>query len=288
MEKNNELTALLHLIDDPDQEVFHAVSEKIVGYGKPVIPNLEHLWETSPDQQVQERIEMLIHRLHFRDLAEDIREWNLAGHHDLTVGSLLVSKFQYPELASSPVLLEIEKIRRNIWLELNNYLTPLEQISIVTSILYSYYGIKGSEISYQEPNDFLLSKLIETKRGNQAAVGILYLLLCEVLDIPVRAIHIPRQFIIAYFKPGYSAENLDDPFNQIGFFIDPSSGQAFTHHDVENYFKRIATEPAPAYFRPATNKMVIKRLLEEFSNCFNAGKDTYKKTGLLELASLLD
>ena len=288
MENNKELNALLHLIDDPDQEVFHAVSEKIVDYGKPIIPNLEHLWETSPDQQVQERIEMLIHRLHFRDLTEDIREWNLSGHHDLTLGSLLVAKFQYPELSSSPVLLEIEKIRRNIWLELNNYLTPLEQINIVTSILYSYYNLKGGEINCQEPGEFLLNKLLETKRGNQLSIGILYLLFCEARDIPVRAISIPRQFIIAYFKPGYSTENLNDPFSQIGFFIDPSSGQAFTHNDVENYFKRIAMPPSPDYFKPVPNKVVIRRLLEEFSNCFTADKDTYKKTGLLELASLLD
>ena len=76
--------------------------------------------------------------------------------------------------------------------------------------------------------------------------------------------------------------------SQIGFFIDPSSGQAFTHNDVENYFKRIAMPPSPDYFKPVPNKVVIRRLLEEFSNCFTADKDTYKKTGLLELASLLD
>src|SRR6185369_5421090 len=118
METNNEIAALLHLIDDPDEEVFDAVSQKIVDYGKPIIPNLEHLWETTPDAGIQVRIEMLIHRLHYRDLAEDIRQWGISGHHDLMLGALLVSKFQYPELTTTPVLQEIEKIRRNIWLEL--------------------------------------------------------------------------------------------------------------------------------------------------------------------------
>ena len=288
METNTEISALLHLLDDPDEEVFEAVSTKIVDYGKPIIPNLEHLWETTPDEPTQERIEVLIHRLHYRDLAEDFRQWNVSGHHDLTLGALLTCKFQYPEMATAPVMQEIEKVRRNIWLELNNYLTPLEQINIVTSILYSYYGLKGNETNYKEPNEFLLHKTLEAKRGNQVSNGILYLLLCEMLDIPVRAINLPKQFIIAYFKYGYSDEQLLNPVEKIEFFIDPTSGQVFTHKDVDNYFKRISVPPIDHYFKPQKNKDVIKQLLEEFSKCFSGEKDIYKQAELMDLVKLLD
>lgn len=288
MENNKEISALFVLIDDPDEEVFDAVSQKIVDYGKPIIPNLEHLWETTPDEQTQLRIELLIHRLHYRDLTEDFRQWNVSGHHDLMLGSLLTSKFLYPDLSITPVKQEIEKVRRNIWLELNNYLTPLEQINIVTSILYSYYGLKGNETNYKEPNEFLLHRTIEAKRGNQISNGILYLLLCELLDIPVRAISIPKQFVIAYFKPGYSEENLPNPFHKIEFFIDPTTGQVFTHQDVENYFKRISVPPVGTYFRPQSNKKVIRLLLEEFGKCFTSEKEMYKQKELLDLAMLLD
>jgi hypothetical protein len=287
MESNKVISALLHLIDDPDQEVFEVVSDKIVDFGKPIIPNLEHLWETTPDEQTQERIELLIHRLHFRDLTEDIRQWNVSGHHDLLIGALLVSKFQYPDLSTAPVLKEVEKIRRNIWLELNNYLTPLEQINIVTSILYNYYGLKGTEINHKEPNEFMLHKTLEAKRGNQISNGLLYLLLCELLDVPVRAVNVPGQFVLAYFKPGYSSENLADPFEHIDFFIDPSTGQVFTHQDAENYFRRIGVQPGSDFFLPRKNKQVIRQLIEEFSKCFTE-KDNYKQKELAELAGLLD
>src|SRR5687767_4579495 len=211
METNKEISALFTLIDDPDEEVFVAVSDKIIDYGKNIIPNLEHLWETTPDEDVQGRIEILIHRLHYRDLTEDFRQWSVSGHHDLMLGALLVSKFQFPDLSTTPVLQEIEKVRRNIWLELNNYLTPLVQINIVTRILYSYYGLKHSETNYQESNEFLLHKVLEAKHGNQISNGIPYLILCELLDIPVKAIGVPKQFVIAYFKPGHSEENLPNP-----------------------------------------------------------------------------
>lgn len=288
METNKEISALLTLIDDPDEEVFGLVSDKIADYGSNIIPNLEHLWETTPDEETQERIELLIHRLHYGDLLEDFRQWNLSGHHDLMLGAMLTAKFQYPDVSTAPVVQEIEKIRRNIWLELNNYLTPLEQINIVTSILYSYYGLKGSETNYKEPNEFLLHKTLETKRGNQVSTGVLYLLLCELLDIPVRAINIPKQFIIGYFKPGYSDENIAEPLHKIEFFIDPTSGQVFTQQDVENYFKRIDVTPVPDYFRPRKNKEVIQQLLEELGKCFDTDKDRHKQKELNDLVSLLD
>ncbi|HEY0059440.1 MAG TPA: transglutaminase family protein, partial [Flavisolibacter sp.] len=182
MRDNKEISALLTLIDDPDDEVFGVVSEKIVGYGKSIIPNLEHLWENTVDEELQERIELLIHRLHFTDLKEDFRQWNVSGHHDLMLGSLLVAKFQYPDLATAPVLLEIEKLRRNIWLELNNYLTPLEQVRVVTGILYGYFGLKGSEVVHANINEFFLHKVLESKRGNQVGNALLYLILCDLLD----------------------------------------------------------------------------------------------------------
>ncbi len=288
METTRELSALFTLIDDPDEEVFGAVSEKIIDYGKNIIPSLEHLWETIPDQHVQHRIELLIHRLHYRDLCEDFRQWNIAGHHDLMLGALLACKFHYPDLTSTAVLQEVEKIRRNIWLELNNYLTPLEQVNIITSILYSYYGLKGGEINLQESNEFLLHKVLEAKRGNQLSNGILYLVLSELLDIPVKAINIPRQFVLAYFKPGYSDENLQNPQDKIEFFIDPTNGQVFTQKDVSSYFKRITTDPVDDYFKPQNNKWVIRRLLLETSKCFEDEKNLYKQKELQDLANLLD
>jgi regulator of sirC expression with transglutaminase-like and TPR domain len=288
MEPTKEISALLNLIDDPDEEVFGAVSNRIVGFGRTIIPNLENLWELTPDQQIQERIELIIHRLHYTDLVEDFRQWNLAGHHDLLVGSLLVAKFQFPELITSPVLLEVEKIRRNIWLELNNYLTPLEQVRIITGILYSYHSLKGTEIAYSDINEFLLNKILESKKGNQLSNGILYLILCDLLDIPVKAIGVPRQFVLAYFKQGYNNELSSNQLDKVEFFIDPTSGMVFTHKDIENYFKRISVPLVDSYFKPLNNKMVIQHLLEEASKCFDNEKEYYKKEEMQIIVKLLD
>ena len=290
MQENKEIKALFHLIDDPDKEVFISVSDRIVSYGRGIIPNLENLWENTISEDVQERIEVLIHKLHYTDLTEEFHHWKKSSSRDLLTASLLVSRFQYPDLASTQVLQEVEKLRRNIWLELNNYLTPLEQVNVLTSILYNYYGLKGVEVGYQHPEEFLINKLIETKRGNAIANGVLYLMLSQLLDIPVKAINIPKQFVLAYIKPEYSDDTFSHeiPMNRIEFFIDPTSGQVFTHKDVENYFKRISVPPVASYFKPISHGRIIQTMLEEFSKCFEDDKSAYKQKELIQLAALLN
>jgi regulator of sirC expression with transglutaminase-like and TPR domain len=288
MEENKEISALFHLIDDPDEEVFNVVSTRIIDLGKGIIPNLENLWENTIREDVQERIELLIHRLHYRDLTEEFQQWNKNIHQDMLTGAMLVARFQYPELVTAQVYQEIEKLRRNIWLELNNYLTPLEQVNVLTSILYNYFNLRGTEVAYQQPEEFLINKQLESKRGNTIANGILYLILSELLDVPVRAINIPRQFVLGYFKSDYDfSRHTENPMYKTEFFIDPLSGQVFTHKDVENYFKRINVPPVASYFKPMSNKRVIQTLLEEFSKCFEDEKSKYKQAELLALAEII-
>ena len=274
MKANKEISALLHLIDDPDEDVYNTVSNKIISFGKDIIPNLEHLWESTSNEEIQERIELLIHRLHYRDLTNDFTEWAV-NDADLLEGALLVARYHYPDMDTTLVHQEIEKLRRNTWLELNNYLTPIEQINV--------------EFAYNNPDDYLINKTLESKKGNALSNGIIYIALCELLDIPVRAINIPRQFIMGYFDPQHDLLNpVGHASEKINFYIDPLNGQMYSHKDVEAYFKRISVPPVASYFRQLSNKRIIQYLLEELSKCFDNDRNRYKMDELLLLANLLE
>ncbi len=288
MEETREISALFHLIDDPDEEVFGSVSDRIISFGKGIIPNLENLWENTPVDTVQERIELLIHRLHYRDLTEEFNNWKTQSEPDLLSGAILVAKYLYPELSTTAVYAEIDKMRRNIWLELNSYLTPLEQTNVITTILYNYYNLKGNEIKYNEPNEFLINKVLDGKRGNAVSNGIIYLILADLLDVPIKAINIPRQFILAYFEMDYNWQSPSNPSHTIQFYIDPMTGNIFTHKEVETYLKRIAVASTASYFKPLSKKRIIQFLLQELAKCFTEDKDEYKKQELLILADSID
>ncbi len=287
MIENEEIKALFHLIDDPDEEVFSTVSDRLISFGRGILPNLENLWENTYDESLQKRIEMVIQRLHFRDLKDDLLKWKESPT-DLLHGAMLVSKYINPELNLTPTLQEVEKIRRNVWLELNSYLTPLEQIGVISGILFSYYKFRGNEVSYEIPEDFLIHKLIENKRGNALSNGILYTALCQILDVPVTPINIPRQFILAYFSDEYDYESFKKRNTErLNFFIDPLNGQVYSQKDVDNYFKRISVSPQSSYYEKLGNKRIVQYLLEEIAKCYTNPANSYKGRDLLQLAKLL-
>ncbi len=285
-----EITALLTLIDDPDEEVYQTVHARLMSFGTPVIPELESLWENTYNESVQERIEMVIHRIHFGELKKEFELWT-KQESSLLHGAMLVAKYQYPEIQSLKALQEIERMRRNLWLEMNNFITPIEQVKIVESILYNYYKLQGGEVNHKQVDDFMIHKVIERKKGNTLTNGILYLILAEMLDIPVKAIKVPRQYILGYFSHSAlfnKSYETGEAKDKIKFFVDPNAGIAFSHKDLDQYFSRIHQESKNDYFKPLDNKAIIRMLLQELSSCFPGLKNKYKKVDISELIQLID
>ena len=287
MPTNNEINALLTLVDDPDNEVFDTVAEKLLNYGRDIIPKLEQLWEVTIDESVQERIEYLIHRVHFQDLQKDFFEWGNSRQPELLRGAILVAKYQFPDMNVPAILKQFDQIRRNIWLELNNYLTPLEQINVFNSILYNYYKLQGHELTERDPKYFFINQVLESKQGNTYSIGVLYLALCELLDIPIFAVDIPRQFVFAFIdslQPFYSS---DEPVQQIQFFVDPLNGMVYTQKDVDVYLRKINATEKEKYFSPLQTKQVIYKMLEELNLCYKYKREEQKADEIAQLMSLL-
>jgi transglutaminase superfamily protein len=288
MQSNKEITALLRLIDDPDDEVFDTVASKLFHYGKEIIPNLEQLWEVTADEAVQERIELLIHRVHFHDLQHDFVEWSKTKQPELLRGAILVARFQFPDLNVPAILTQFDQIRRNIWLELNNYLTPLEQVNVFNSILYSFYKLSGHELTEREPRYFFINQVLESKQGNAYTIGLLYLALAEMLDVPIFAVDVPRQFIFAYIDTLQSFFSSDkDRIQQIQFYVDPISGVVYTQKDVDTYLRKINAHDKESYFKTMNTKRVIYKMLEELSLCYRYRREDHKADEIQQLMQLI-
>jgi len=288
MQQNKEINALLKLIDDPDDEVFDTVADKLLNYGKEIIPNLEQLWEVTVDEILQERIELLIHRVHFQDLQQDFLDWSRSKHPELLRGAILIAKFQFPDLNVPALLSQFDQIRRNIWLELNNYLTPLEQVNVFNSILYNYYKLQGHELTERDPKFFFINQVLESKQGNAYSLGILYLALCELLDIPIFAVDIPRQFVFAYIDTlhHFFAQE-SEGVQQIQFFIDPITGMVYTQKDVDTYLRKINAHEREHYFTPILAKRIIFKMLEELSLCYRYRREEQKADEIQQLMRII-
>jgi hypothetical protein len=284
-----QISALLQLIDDPDEEVYGTVSEELLHYGRAVIPRLEQLWEATEDEDVQERIETLIHRVHFTDLQEEFMEWARSPAPEILRGAILVARYQFPDLNVAAVINQFDKIRRNIWLELSPYMSPLEQINVFNSILYSYCKLQGAELTEREPKHFFINQVLDSKQGNVYSLGVLYLALAELLDVPIFAVDVPRQFVFAYIDTlrSFMAVDEDDVVQQIQFYIDPTNGSVYTQKDVDTYLRKINALDRDLYFVPMTAKRVIWKMLEELALCYRYRREEAKAEEIEQLMRVI-
>lgn len=118
MLNEKEIQALITLLDDSDPEVFEQVEERLVAYGVEVIPVLEQSWEQSLDIVLQQRIEELIHKIQFQQVAHNLQTWAISGAFDILQGFITVSKYQYPAFDEQKIINQIEAIKRDAWIEL--------------------------------------------------------------------------------------------------------------------------------------------------------------------------
>lgn len=288
MHASRELKALLRLIDDPDSEVFAAITDRMIELGSGIIPHLEYLWEGTACIETQEKVENLIHKVQFTELNREMLEWSGSPYHDLLFGSILAAKYQYPQLHTTPLLQEIDKIKRNIWLELNDFLTPLEKANIMSKMLYGYYKIQSNELTYSNADDFFLNKVIEKKQGNAVSIGILYQIMADLLDINASIISIPKQIIIAYYHSDfYAADSLADHRDYIQFYVDACNGNAYSYSDIKKYLQANKLKPQEEYFKPMSHKRIVQVLLEEIGKCFYYPQVQYKQKEVETLVTLL-
>lgn len=273
-EINKELAALVNLIDEPDDTIYKQIRDRILSYGIDAIPYLEKAWENNLMPLAQKRIEVLIHKIQFKNLCEDLNNWYSLGGANLLMGYMLVSKYQYPSFDEQKVKKDLERIKQNIWLELNASLTAFEKIHVFNRIFFaeSKFGAEKQQ-EVNSPLMYYLNYTLETRKGNHLSLGLVYLIIAGLAELPVYGVNLPGHFILAYMDEHKRIPGMPLSEAEVLFYISPYfKGTFFTHNEIDAFLKQRNTEPQYSYYRPCNNISIIKRLLRELA-------DSYKNTG---------
>lgn len=269
------LDALISLLDDPDAEAFRHVRDTLSSLGPMVVQPLEAAWENAFNPVMQHRIEELVHQIQMDQLYKEFKEWVSGGAKDLFTGYSLITRFQYPDLDQVKIQSRMENIIRDIWLELNNNLTPLEKVKVVNHIIFLVYKYSGDSSSQPTPEHFFLNILLESRQGTPLSLGILYQIAAQRLNLPIHGIDLPRHYVLAYTNklPEGNAAGVDAI--EVQFYINPfAKGAVFSRKELGEYLKQIGEEPEARYYLPCTNKTTLIRLIEELQDAYrNSGKE---------------
>ncbi len=257
-----EINALISLLDDPDEKVFQQIREKTLSLGYDVIPALENAWENSFDTVLQQRIENIIHKIQFDRIKRDMQEWSLSGMQDLLTGALLIARYQYPDLDEYQVRKYLEQIKQDIWLELNNNLTALEKVRVMNHILFDVHGFSGNTTNYHAPQNSFINNVLESKKGNQVSLSIIYAVIAQDLHIPIYGVNLPEHFVLAYVDQHPAMPGITNDPERVLFYINTfSRGAVVSKKEIDAFIRQQRLDPKEEYYTPCSNLTIIKRLL---------------------------
>src|ERR1700761_2818157 len=284
MINTTEVNSLIRLLDDPDPEIYNHVHEKLLSYGSEAIGYVESAFEQAFDAIQQERIANLVHEIQFGIVKNDLQLWNQSGAFDLLQGILIINRYQYPDLDEQKIINQIEAIKRDIWIQMMNEASPVEQIKLINHVFYHIHGFSGNTANHQDPQNSYISQVMETKKGNQILLAIIYSIIAQKLDIPVHGVNLPQHFILAYLD-----ESEETEFDSgILFYINAfNKGFIFGRRDVDMFLKQLNLSYDKQFYEPCSNTEIIKRVLRNLISSYEHLGSAEKVDELNELLLLL-
>jgi len=280
-----EINSLIKLLDDPDREIYEHIHDKILSYGGEVIEYLESAWEQAFDPIQQERIADLVHEIQFRLVKDELKLWYHGGAFDLLQGALIINKYQYPDLDEQKVINQIEAIKRDIWLQMIYDSSPAEQVKLINHVFYNIHGFSGNTANHQDPQNSYLNQVLETKKGNQISLAIIYSIIAQKLDIPVYGVNLPQHFILAYVD-----ETMETEFEGgVLFYINAfNKGFIFGRRDVDMFLKQLNLKAEKQFYEPCSNADIVRRILRNLISAYENLGSTDKVAELNELLDIVN
>ncbi|MDP2335462.1 MAG: transglutaminase family protein [Bacteroidota bacterium] len=285
----HKLDSLITLLDDPDDSVFYLVLEEILKEDTSIVDRLEHIWETSMDELVQKRIEFIIRQIQLNDTKAKIKKWASQKTLDLFDGFFLISRYQYPELKLKPILVQLENIRKDIWLEFRNSLTSLEKITILNHIFFDHYQFTIDLINPESSQNCYLNRVLDSRRGNPVSITIIYTLVARSLNLPVHYIDFKKNPLVGYFDKDISRlVHGNENGNQVLFYVDPSNKGAIIGPKEVDYIQQTTDQAEKEKLTQACpDRTIIKRLIETLISAYDQAGALEKVYYLNEIVEIL-
>lgn len=260
---DNELKALISLLDDEDPEVVEHVEQRIRQIGGQMIPLLETEWEGSFNSALQKRIEELIHDLQYESVLERMRDWKNGGAMDLLEGLWIVATYQYPDLSLAKLRQDVEQLFYDVWVDFKADMHPDEQIKAMNTAFFSKLKFAPNTKHFHSPANSMINQVLETRRGNPITLCVLYMLIARRLNLPVYGVNLPNLFVLTYKNSG------------VQFYINVfNRGLVFTTKDIDQYIDQLNIQRLDAFYQPCTNTDIVRRVLRNLTLAFEKNGDT--------------
>lgn len=260
----SKISALIKLIDDPDEQVFSQVKGEFLSMGSIVIPDLENALVFAPDGNYIDRINEILNEIHIENLHQNFEQWLKSEEQDLLELMVLVEQIRDFNFSRQSIIEPIVQIKMDIWIELNENQTILEQTKIIDRIFFTKHEFEADERDPYDLQNYFISNLLKSKKGNDTTLGLLYLWLAQSQKISFWGVKLLSNFILAYTN-SLGSNTIDD----VLFYLNPykvhlipyKNAAKFSRPNLQEFFANAGVELNIADITPCSNVDIARRWL---------------------------
>jgi len=282
-----EMRSLISLIDD--DEVYETVFAKIVDLGDEVASLLDQEIEVTLNPIKNNRLQTAYNQIILNSCLSEIKEWKENHALNLFRGLTIISRLRYPHLDLAFINQEINKLKSNLWLELNDNLTALEKVRILNNVFFDIFGLSGDSKDFFNPKNSFLPDVLRRKKGNPITISSLYSIVAQSVGIPIYGINLPRHFIVAYTDTMFTHPYKSVKRKNILFYVNPfAKGEIYSQKEVLGFLNKLNIKIKDELLLPCSNLITLNRSLNNLIIIYKNNGNKFLEEGYQKLLDVLE
>lgn len=249
---NKKLISIIKLIDDDSAEIQKIIRSQILENALELIIN-RSVYQAAVDDRFQPAFAIGLEQLHEELVYEAFKALLDKALEDINLekSMLLISYWSDSSVDCTAMKQTLDQISQTVSAGIPESGHPLAFLDHVSHYLFREFKISGNTEDYYNPDNSYLHKLFETRKGIPITIGILYILICNRLRIPVYGVPLPGHFILKYYNG--EDEIFFDPFYE---------GKIYSRQMCLNYLKNVNSDSADQILSGCSNYDIIIRILK--------------------------
>ncbi len=227
----DRIRQLITELDDGKFRIRAAAERELLRIGEPV---LELLLAAARDGSIEVRVRArrIVHRIHHPRLArgfQKLAQQTDDAKFDLEEGMWLTSLIANPLLKRQDIDRQLDELAAAVRKRLADdsdtgnktppkQLDPRKVVATFRQVLFVEKGFDGNRADYINPDNSLIDKVLETKKGLPILLSHVVVSVAQRLDLPIVGVQIPGRYMAKYHGPsapkGFPQEDIViDAFN---------------------------------------------------------------------------
>ncbi len=245
---------LFQLIDDESVAIRRILEQEILNHSLDLVLNFRSFLaatDTGQRRAVIETITALRDDIAEHAFAQLVDQATLEGDLDLEKACLVLSFWDDPLVNVEQMIRILDGIADDIRATIPRRGHPLAFIDHINGILFQKYRFRGNSRDFYNPENSYLHFVLEKRRGIPISLSIIYLLISDRLQLPIKGVGLPGHFILKF-------QSEEDEI----FFAPFLGGKIYSRKECLGYLQRTPVIDPEKILQGATHVGIMRRVFK--------------------------